>query len=55
MLNILVYDTSCSTECVCVCGGGGAEGSGLPLEIVAFLAYSHTTIYIVVAHVPSLL
>ena len=38
MPNILVYDTSCST------GGGGGGGSGLPLEIVAFLAYSHPTI-----------
>ena len=32
MLNILVYDRSCSTG-----------GSGLPLEIVAFLAHSHPT------------
>ena len=35
MPNVLVYDTSCST------GGGG---SGLPLEIVAFLAHSHPTV-----------
>ena len=26
--------------------GGGAEGTGLPLEIVAFLAHSHATITI---------
>ena len=32
MPNSLVYDTSCSTG-----------GSGLPLEIVAFLAHSHPT------------
>ena len=38
MPNILVYDTSCSTG-----GGGGGGGSRLPLEIVAFLAYSHPT------------
>ena len=36
MPNSFVYDTSCST-------GGGGGGSGLPLEIVAFLAHSHPT------------
>ena len=38
MPNILVYDTSARLVLL------GGEGSGLPLEIVAFLAHSHPTI-----------
>ena len=43
MPNILVYDTSCSTRGGGVGGGAGRWGSGLTIEIVAFLAHSHPT------------